>query len=96
MTNKQVKILENKSKQIENSLMDLNKQLNERGSFLCRNDPLYQSILSKRDMEKVRLNDMSEFLQMMEKKTDERKKPGTSGTDKKKDKAGEIPKDKDK
>ena len=73
------------------SLNDLTKQLNDRGSFLARNDPLYQSIHAKIEMEKVRLNDMFEFTQMMEKKPDEQSGPGTSKKVRKKTQPGKTP-----
>lgn len=78
MTNKQVKILANKAKQIEDNINQLTTKLTERSNYLCRNDPLYQAIITKLEMEKVRLNDMSEFTMMMEKSKDEQPRPGTS------------------
>ena len=72
--NKQLKILQNKKSQIEKSILELQSRLTERITTLCRNDPGYQALFSKLEMEKIRLNDMSDFLQMLENKTPKKKK----------------------
>ncbi len=76
--NKQVKILDNKTKMIQTNIDQLVTSLRERANHLMRNDPMYQAIHTKLEMEKVRLNDMAEFTQMMEKNINEQPGQGTS------------------
>ena len=90
--NEQIKILENKTKQIANNIDQLTIKLNDRNNYLCRNDPVYQKFAEEIRMEKIRLSDMKEFTEMLGRKQDEQSGPGTSQKTSTEDKEGEPPK----
>ena len=93
--NKQLKILENKVKQLETEAAQLTANCNSRLELLARNDAIYQNFQGQIAEKQKRLIDMNEFLQMISPKEPKPVDPGKSKVTRKSTKP-EKQKDKDK
>lgn len=65
MTNKQVKILNNKVNQVTTEIEELSKSCNTRLELLARNDPLYQNYQGQLAEKQKRIADYQDFIQMI-------------------------------
>lgn len=68
--NKQLKIIENKIKTIENEQQQLGQKLLARQNYLLLNDALYQNLTGQKTEKVKRLNDMQDYLKSIPKEKD--------------------------